>query len=121
MQTIEATCPICKATNEFGPELIGRYTLCPSCRGRFYIEVPPLAESQAGSAIPGSPLVVEPGVKPDKTTLDDLLWDTQQGTRYLIQALWRLESHAETSRRLQIAMVLLMLANLVALAILCLR
>jgi hypothetical protein len=81
MLDISATCPLCQATNQYGAELIGRYTLCPACRGRFYIEVPPLGE-------PKPPEKLHISLSP--TTLDDLLWDTQRGNRFVIQSLWRI-------------------------------
>jgi hypothetical protein len=118
METVVATCPICEATHEYGAELIGRYTLCHSCRARFYVEVPPLAEAQGVRPIvaPKSPAAA----KPD-TTLDDLLWDTQQGTRYIIQSLRRQDDIARTVRWLVAAVFLLGLANLAGIVLLWLR
>ena len=37
----------------------------------------------------GEPITCQPI---QSMTLDDLLWDTQQGNRFIIQALWRMES-----------------------------
>jgi hypothetical protein len=90
MHDVSATCPLCKSAASYGAELIGRYTLCPACRGRFYIEVPRLDEAEQPLK-----LRVEAATVPDvaqATTLDDLLLDTQQGNRFVIQSLWRLES-----------------------------
>jgi hypothetical protein len=88
MHDISATCPLCRTTGEYGAELIGRYTLCPACRGRFYIEVPPLGD-QPKPVLSSGQIALGDAARP--TTLDDLLWDTQQGNRFVIQSLWRLE------------------------------
>lgn len=89
MHDISTTCPLCKTTSRYGAELIGRYTLCPACRGRFYIEVPPLGE---GKAATWPQLAISPAMVPSgSTTLDDLLWDTQRGDRFVIESLLRIE------------------------------
>ena len=90
MHNISATCPLCQITNQYGAELIGRYTLCPACRGRFYIEVPPLGGEDRKPALSSAPIA--PNGPAPLMTLDDLLWDTQQGSRFVIQSLGRLES-----------------------------
>jgi hypothetical protein len=107
MRTIEATCPGCHATELYGEELIGRYTLCPRCKCRFYVEVPGLEKTPINGVVSESR--VTPHATPPQTTLDDLLWDTQQGSRFIIQSLSRQE------RRLrQIFYGLIVLAVLLA-------
>lgn len=109
MRTVEATCPRCHATSHYGEELIGRYTLCPSCRCRFYIEVPTLAEAGQQTVVQGPRTVVPPR----ETSLDDLLWDTQQGSQFIIRSLRRQE------RRLQqVLLGLAAVAGLVAIDLL---
>jgi len=88
MSTIEATCPRCDATNRYGEELIGRYTLCQSCRCRFYVEVPTLEQSGQRMVVQGARKVAQPA---PATTLDDLLWDTQQGSQFIVRSLRRQE------------------------------
>ncbi len=82
---VEATCPKCDTVNHVGDELIGRYTLCDNCRCRFYVEVPTLEQNYKPTALHTS---IRESPTPD-TTLDELLWDTQQGARHLIEALDR--------------------------------
>lgn len=91
MHDISATCPICRTTNLYGAELSGRYTLCTTCRTRFYIEVPPLPGADKDKAAMSSEPIA-PGKPVPSLTLEDLLCDTQQGNRFVIQSLWRLES-----------------------------
>lgn len=55
METVLATCPLCRETHRYGAELIGRYTNCLRCLGRFYVEVPPLAQSEGKIAPPQAP------------------------------------------------------------------
>lgn len=111
MHDISATCPLCKATSQYGAELIGRYTLCPACRGRFYIEVPPLGETKAPEELQ---LQISPTTLPSSaTTLDDLLWDTQRGNRFVIQSLWRIESRLKW-HDYGIAVVVALLLGIVA-------
>lgn len=88
MSTIEATCPLCNATNSYGEELIGRYTLCQNCRCRFYVEVPTLEQSGQPTVVQGARKVAQPA---PTTTLDDLLWDTQQGSQFIGRSLRRQE------------------------------
>ncbi len=88
MNTIDATCPLCHTTNRYGEELIGRYTLCQNCQCRFYVEVPTLEESARNGAVVRSQVSTP---SPRETTLDDLLWDTQQGSRFIIQSMARQE------------------------------
>lgn len=88
MQTIEATCPQCKQRDHYGDELMGRYTLCTHCNCRFYIPVPELAATHGQPALSG-PRIVD--VSAGKTTLDDLLWDTQRGGKVILQSLRRQE------------------------------
>ena len=113
MGTIESICPRCNVAGQYGEELIGRYTLCHNCRCRFYVEVPTLGQSDTNGA--PSRLHASPTPARD-TTLDDLLWDTQQGSKFLIQSMARQE------RQLQnifygIALVAAMLAVNVVLAL----
>jgi hypothetical protein len=89
MHEISASCPICRSTSEYGAELIGRYTLCTACRNRFYIEVPPLGGEGLKPVLPSEQIAT--AAPAPATTLDDLLWDTQRGNRFVIQSLWRLE------------------------------
>jgi hypothetical protein len=91
MHTIQATCPRCQQTHPYGAELIGRYTLCLGCGCRFYIEVPPLSAAEQ-PAIAEAPVQVRSSAS---TTLDDLLWDTQQGSRLLWQSLRRQEKQLQ--------------------------
>lgn len=116
MQIIEATCPICHKTGEYGVELYGRYTLCVHCRQRFYIEVPTLAESEASSNKSSLRAAVE--AKPDETTLDDLLWDTQQGARHIIHSMRNQGQQLKIATWLLAGLLLVGIANLIAIIIL---
>jgi hypothetical protein len=118
METVEATCPICHTADTYGAELIGRYTVCPHCRSRFYVRVPTLAEAQAEAVIAGPKL--EAAIE-KHTTLDDLLWDTQQGTRFVIKTLWKQKQSIHALTWLVIGLSILGLANFLALLILLLR
>ena len=69
--------------------MIGRYTLCQNRHCRFYDEVPTLEESIRNGAVVKSQLSTPPPAR--ETTLDDLLWDTQQGSRFIIQSMARQE------------------------------
>ena len=80
---MEATCPKCQAVNHVGDELVGRYTFCDKCLCRFYVEAPTLEALHRPKAT-GAPLRAAPTAA---TSLDDLLRDTQQGSRYVIQIL----------------------------------
>ena len=91
MLDISATCPLCRNANLYGAELVGRYTLCTTCRTRFYVEVPPLPGEEKGHvALSREPIAAAKSAS--AMTLDDLLCDTQQGNRFVIQALWRLDA-----------------------------
>ena len=81
---IEAICPKCHTINLVGDELMGRYMLCEKCRCRFYVNVPPLGEQL--QPVPPSTGIQESPAR--ETTLDDLLWDTQQGEKYVIRAIF---------------------------------
>ena len=118
METVAATCPICHATREYGAELVGRYTLCLNCRARFYVEVPKLVSSPDEPAVSRPKAAIAP--KAD-TTLDDLLWDTQQGTQFIIQSLRRQEAGARTTRWLVVACLMLGIANFAGLVVLWMR
>ena len=106
MDNVFATCPICHASHDYGGELVGRYTLCRGCRARFYVEVPTLAGPKVDQ-----PMVRPEVAKPDMT-LDDLLWDTQQGTRFIIESLRRQGANAQASRWMALASLVLGLVNL---------
>jgi hypothetical protein len=93
MTTVEVTCPKCKVTDRYGEELIGRYTYCPHCQCRFYVEVPSLAAA-AKNGVVREPSHL-PRTSDQQTTLDDLLWDTQQGSRYVMQSLARQEQRLQ--------------------------
>jgi hypothetical protein len=114
MHMIEATCPHCQATDQYGDELIGRYTLCTSCHCRFYIEVPPLGEAQGKPALSGAPITP---ASSKSTTLDDLLMDTQQGTRFLIATLHRQETLLKWQGYGLLAVIGLLLVLLVVLMV----
>ena len=115
MTTIEATCPKCHVTDRYGEELIGRYTYCPHCHCRFYVEVPSgPAANQNGVASRSRPLVRE---SEGQTTLDDVLWDTQQGSRVVIRSLARQERRLQQIYYGVIALATLSLLNVVLLAI----
>src|SRR5882724_2444807 len=112
MENVFATCPICHSTHEYGGELVGRYTFCRGCRARFYVEVPTLAGTKTDQ-----PTVRPEAVKPD-ITLDDLLWDTQQGTRFIIESLRHQQTNARASRWLVVANLLRGIADRVGIAFL---
>ena len=107
---VEATCPICATVNRIDDELMGRYTLCEKCRCRFYVNVPRLGEQLR----PGPPATGIRESPTRETTLDDLLWDTQQGAKYVIQAVFK---HGQELQRLRwtiFALMAIALANLAA-------
>src|SRR5262245_58727868 len=116
METILATCPHCHVRGTYGAELVGRYTLCTHCHTRFYVEVPTLAETERGRQIE-----VPATTNKAPTTLDDLLWDTQQGARHIIESLRRQEALAKLNRWLLLLAVVLALANLIGIAVSLLR
>jgi hypothetical protein len=108
MHDLSATCPLCRATHQYGAELIGRYTLCPACRGRFYIEVPPLGKPAAAENLQ---LQLSAAAASSRaTTLDDLLWDTQRGNRFVIQSLRRIELRLQWHGYAFVALAALLLA-----------
>jgi hypothetical protein len=115
MTTVEVTCPKCNATDRYGEELIGRYSYCSRCHCRFYVEVPSLEAAVQNGAISRS----RPSSRAaeGQTTLDDVLWDTQQGSRVVIRSL------AHQERRLQqvcygvVALAILSLVNVVLTAV----
>jgi len=110
---IEATCPKCHTINQVGDELMGRYTFCQDCRCRFYVEAPTLEQSSRPKA---SPAIREPRAvqtTTNATTLDELLWDTQQGSRYLIRALDEQRQMLQRTNALLWAIGALAVANLV--------
>ena len=111
MQTVEATCPHCHKSAHYGAELIGRYTLCQHCHCRFYVVVPKLAEMRGGSAIRAPKADVETA-KP--TTIDDLLLDTQEGSRIVMR--WLRQQDARM-KRLGVAVTVLLLLGLLNLAV----
>jgi hypothetical protein len=115
MSTIEATCPKCKATDLYGEELIGRYTYCPHCHCRFYVEVPTLAASTSNGVVSRSRPVSRSSDQ--QTTLDDVLWDTQQGSRVVIRSLARQEQRLQQIYYGVLALAILSLVNVVLTAI----
>jgi hypothetical protein len=86
--SMRVECPSCRRMQSVGDELAGRYTLCVACRCRFYVEVPPL-----GAAVAIVPKETrEPDVSiqaPTRTTMDDLLLDSQQGEAIVLRMLRR--------------------------------
>jgi hypothetical protein len=115
MSTIEAMCPLCNVTDRYGEELIGRYTICPHCRCRFYVEVPSLeAAAKNGALSQGRRL---PRASDQQTTLDDLLWDTQQGSRFVIRSLSRQEQWLRQIFYGIVALAILLSINVVLTAV----
>jgi hypothetical protein len=115
MTMIEVTCPKCHATDLYGEELIGRYSYCPHCHCRFYVEVPSLAAAgKSGLASRSRPL---PSASEGQTTLDDVLWDTQQGSRVVIRSLARQEQRLEHIFYGIVALAILSLVNVVLAAV----
>lgn len=112
MKTIESTCPQCHLVNQVGEELIGRYTPCRYCRSLFYVEVPPLEKSTQGEVV--KPIVATAQTR--ETTLDDLLWDTQQGSRFIIESLRRQERRLQQLLLGVLAIGVLLLGNLILMA-----
>jgi hypothetical protein len=112
MRMTESTCPRCHTVNLVGEELIGRYTPCRSCRALFYVEVPPLEKSS--QAEPAKPIIAKAQTR--ETTLDDLLWDTQQGSRFIIESLRRQERRQKLLLLGVLGCGVLLLANLLMLA-----
>jgi len=115
MTTIEATCPRCNVTDRYGEELIGRYTICAHCKCRFYVEVPSL-EAAAKNGVVSQPRQF-PRVSEQQTTLDDLLWDTQQGSRFVIRSLTRQEQWLRQIFYGIVALAALLLINVVLTAV----
>lgn len=106
---IEATCPKCQAVNHVGDELVGRYTFCDKCLCRFYVEAPTLEALRKPKAT-SARLREAPTAA---TSLDDLLRDTQQGSRYVIQIF---EKQRRVLQRMQWALWVigaLLVANLI--------
>ena len=110
MRTTHSTCPRCQTVNQVGEELIGRYTPCQKCRVLFYVEVPPL--EKAGQESPKPKIAT---VQTRETTLDDLLWDTQQGSRFIILSLRRQERRMQVLLLGLLAVGALLAANLLVL------
>ena len=97
---VEAICPKCDTVNHVGDELIGRYTICDRCRCRFYVEVPTLEQMPK----PAASQIRESPTPTPETTLDDLLWDTQRGARFVMQAL---SEHRRLLQRTKWALLML--------------
>ena len=106
---IEAICPKCHNVNVVGDELMGRYMLCEKCRCRFYVNVPPLGE-QLQTKPPSRSIHESPSLA---TTLDDLLWDTQQGARHVMRAILELRYELQKLRLMFFGLIAFALANLV--------
>jgi hypothetical protein len=116
MTTIEASCPKCHVKDLYGEELIGRYTFCQHCHCRFYIEVPGLGASPTNGVIRESH---HPSRASDQhTTLDDVLWDTQKGSRVVIRSLARLEQRLQ---QIYYGVVVLAILSLVSVVLTALR
>ena len=107
---IEAICPACSTVNQIGDELMGRYTLCEKCRCRFYVNVPRLGE-QLQPVPPATGIRESPT---GETTLDDLLWDVQQGAKYVIQAVFKHRQELQRLRWMIFALMAIAVANLAA-------
>ena len=107
---IEAICPKCQTVNHVGDELMGRYMLCEKCRCRFYVNVPPLGEQL--QRVPSNTGIQESPAR--ETTLDDLLWDTQQGERYMIRAIFEQQRELRHLRWVVFGLTAIALVNLVA-------
>jgi hypothetical protein len=111
MTMIEVTCPKCHVTDLYGEELIGRYSYCPHCHCRFYVEVPSLAAAAKNGVVSRSrPL---PSASEGQTTLDDVLWDTQQGSRVVIRSLARGEQRLQQIYYGVVVLAILSLVNVV--------
>jgi hypothetical protein len=115
MTTIEAKCPKCNVTDRYGEELIGRYSYCPHCRCRFYVEVPSLAAAAKNGVV--SERQHLPRTSDQQTTLDDLLWDTQQGSRYVMRSLARGEQRQRHIFYGIVVLAILMTINVVLAAV----
>ena len=115
MPTIEVTCPKCHVTNLYGEELIGRYSYCPHCHCRFYVEVPSLATAGKNGALSRSR--PSPREGEGQTTLDDVLWDTQQGSRVVIRSLARQEQRLQQIYYGVVVLAILSLVNVVLTAV----
>lgn len=118
METVLSTCPICHSTQQYGGELVGRYTFCRNCRARFYVEVPTLDAPPGRPALAGARTVNDAA---PSTTLDDLLMDTQQGSRHIIESIRRQEASLRMTRWLVVAAFVVGAANLAAIVVLLLR
>jgi hypothetical protein len=114
MTTVEVTCPKCGVPDRYGEELIGRYTYCPHCHCRFYVEVPSLAAAKNGVALRSQH---RPRAVDQQTTLDDVLWDTQQGSRYVVRSLTRQEQRLKHILYGILALAILALINVVLTAV----
>jgi hypothetical protein len=112
---IEAICPKCEKINRVGDELIGRYTLCENCRCRFYVYVPAIEPARE----PSLSRIKESPAPP--TTLDDLLWDNQQGGRHVLKSLAEHQRLLRRTYRTLFMVAVLAAANLVLLMVLLAR
>src|SRR6185369_3693370 len=54
-------CPQCHAKNDVAPSHIGQYVTCQSCRCKYYVYVPPLADTSSHAKIsePPTPRTVD--------------------------------------------------------------
>jgi hypothetical protein len=115
MTTIEVTCPKCHVTDRYGEELIGRYSYCPHCHCRFYVEVPSHAAAGTNGVVSRS----HPSQRASEgqTTLDDVLWDTQQGSRVVIRSLARQEQRLQQIYYGVVVLAIVSLINVVLTAV----
>ncbi|MBX9682026.1 MAG: hypothetical protein K2X38_24980 [Gemmataceae bacterium] len=97
-------CPSCRRKQMVGHELAGRYTLCVQCRCRFYVEAPPLGAAVA--IVPKETVQADTSFQsPARTTIDDLLVDTQKGEAIVLRMLRR-QNRLLLGMLLAIAMIL---------------
>jgi hypothetical protein len=115
MTTIEVTCPKCHVTDRYGEELIGRYSYCPHCHCRFYVEVPSLAAAGKNGDVSRSR--PSPSASEPQTTLDDVLWDTQQGSRIVMRSLVRQDQRLQHIFYGIVVLAILMTINVVLAAV----
>jgi len=118
MKTVEAVCPRCQFANRYGEELIGRYTLCEQCHSRFYVEVPALGAPLTPTDLKG------PEIRPataKATTLDDLLWDTQQGSGRLSELVRRQNRQLQFIAQCVVGLLVIEALNTILMAALLLR
>jgi DNA-directed RNA polymerase subunit RPC12/RpoP len=87
---IRSVCPRCLATHQFPDDMAGRYVACPKCNSRYYVTVPPLDNSQHFVQAPAAEVAASADRR--RPTLDDLLWDSQQGQEAVLTILRRQES-----------------------------